>query len=192
MTVITKQDVLQISSPLYDPLRWATPVTIRAKTLQQEIWLSKVSWDEPLSDVIRDKWFTILTDIQKLSTMTVPRAYSSSSNPSTDIRSIYVFSDASTKAYGAVVYICKNKHISLVMSKSHVARIKTITPPKLELMATVVATRLAQSVISSMDFQYHVPSYNIHVWTDSQIVLYWIYKNTITPDHLYLTVSKKS
>ena len=109
--------------------------------------------------------------------MTVRRAYSPSSNPNTDIRSIYVFSDASTKAYGAVVYICKHNHISLVMSKSCIAPIRTITLPKLELMAAVVATRLAQFVISSMDFQCHVPPYNIHFWTDSQIVLYWIYKN---------------
>jgi len=64
MTLVTKRDVLQVSSQLYDPLGWATPVTIRAKTLLQEIWLSKVSWDEPLNDVIRDKWLAILTDIQ--------------------------------------------------------------------------------------------------------------------------------
>ena len=109
MTFVTKWDVLQISSQLYDLLGYAAPVTIKVKTLLQEISLSKVSWDE--SDAIRYKWLIIFNDIQKLP-MTVPRTYSPSSNPSTDIYSIYVLSGASIKAYGAVGYIYKNKHIS--------------------------------------------------------------------------------
>ena len=74
------------------------------------------------------------------------------------------------------------------MSKSHVAPIKSITLPKLELMAAVVSTRLAQFVISSMDFQCHVPPYDIHFWMDSQIILYWKYKtNNLIPDHLRIS-----
>ena len=46
--------------------------------------------------------------------------------------------------------------------------------PKPELMAAVMATRLAQFVISSMKS----PPCNVHLWTDSQIVLYWICKNS--------------
>ena len=191
MTFVTKRDVLQISSQLYDPLGWATPATIRAKILLQEIWLSKVSWDEPLSNVIRDKWLAILTDIQELPTMTIPRAYSPSSNRSNDVRNIYVFSDASTKAYGAVVYICKNNQISLVMSKSRVAPIKSITLPKLELMAAVVATRLAQFVISAMDL--HIVMYHLAIYTSGLTVKSCCtgYIKAITPDHLSLTASKK-
>lgn len=34
---------------------------------------------------------------------------------------MYVFSDARTKAYGAVVYVCQQDQVSLVMSKSRVA-----------------------------------------------------------------------
>ena len=176
---ITKRDVLQSSSQLYDPLGWATPVTIRAKILLQEIWQSKISWDEPLSVAIRDKWLAILTDLLELPTLSIPRAYFSSLSMSTDVCNMYVFSDASTKAYGAVVYICKNNQTSLVMSKSRVAPIKSITLPKLELMAAVMATRLAQFVISSMkSLKCYNPPCNVHLWTDSQIVLYWICKNS--------------
>ena len=63
------------------------------------------------------------------------------------------------------------------MSKSHVTPVNSITLPKLELMAAVVATRLAQFVMSFMDFQCHVPPYDIHFWMDSQIILYWKCKN---------------
>ena len=35
---ITKRDVLQTSSQIYDPLGWVTPVTVRAKILLQQVW----------------------------------------------------------------------------------------------------------------------------------------------------------
>lgn len=35
MTLLTKRDVLQTSSQIYDPLGWATPITIKAKILLQ-------------------------------------------------------------------------------------------------------------------------------------------------------------
>ena len=73
-TLITKREVLQVSSQLYDPLGWTTPVTISAKILLQEIWQSKVSWDEPLNEIMREKWLAILADILKLPSLIIPRA----------------------------------------------------------------------------------------------------------------------
>ena len=90
---------------------------------------------------------------------------------------LHAFSDASTKAYGAVVYICQDQETSLVMFKSRVAPITKITLPKLELMAAVMATRLVKFVRSSLHLQTDDPSSHIHMWTDSQIVLHWIYKS---------------
>jgi len=66
----------------------------------------------------------------KLSLFTVPRAYFSPADMST--YQLYAFADASTKAYGAVIYICRNQETSLVMSKNCVAPIKAITLPKIE------------------------------------------------------------
>ena len=110
----------------------------------------------------------------KLPQFIVPRKYFSTSD--TSAFHLYAFADASTKAYGAVVYICQNQETSLVMSESRVAPIKTITLPKLELMAAVMATRLTQFVASSLHFQLNDQSNCIHLWTDSQIALHWIYK----------------
>ena len=120
-----------------------------------------------------------LTDLLYLQPMSILRAYISSLRVSTDVCNIYVYSDTSTKAYGAVVYICKNNQTSLVMSKSHVAFIKSIMLLKLQLIATIMATWLAQFVISSMkSLQCYNPPCITHLWTDSQIVLYWICKNS--------------
>ena len=122
-----KRDVLQTSSQIYDPMGWVTPVTVRAKILLQEIWQTKLTWDEPLSKEIADRWLTILSDLMKLPQFTIPRAYLSM--PVTSNCHLYAFSDASTKVYGAIVYICQNQKTSLVMSKSRVAPIKTTPFP---------------------------------------------------------------
>ena len=42
-TFVTKRDVLQTSSQIFDPLGWVTPVTVRAKILLQDIWKAKVT-----------------------------------------------------------------------------------------------------------------------------------------------------
>ena len=58
------------------------------------------------------------------------------------------------------------------MARARVAPLRIQTLPRLELMAAVVATRLATFIQSSM-----VPLLdcsNIQLWSDSQIVLHWV------------------
>jgi len=109
------------------------PVTVRAKVLLQGIWQTKSSWDEPLPTEIIDSWLTILLDLMKLSLFTVQRDYFSPADMST--YQVYAFADASTKAYGAVNYICRNQETSLVMSKSCVATIKIITLHQVKMLS---------------------------------------------------------
>jgi hypothetical protein len=54
------------------------------------------------------------------------------------------------------------------MSKSRVAPLKKLTLPQLELMAAVTGARLA-SYLSN-----HLKVTKIVVWSDSQIVIYWL------------------
>ena len=44
----TKREVLQESLKIFDPIGFATPVTIRSKLLIQKLWQMKIKWDEPL------------------------------------------------------------------------------------------------------------------------------------------------
>ena len=136
----------------------------------QEIWQSKLSWDEPIPNTIRGKWIDALADLQELPQLMFPRTYFLSNQPGTQINNMFVFADASTKAYGAVVYLSRNNHICLAKSKSSVAPIKTISL----LMAAVTATRLAMFVYTSITTKQ--PIGLVHFWTDSQIVLHWINK----------------
>ena len=144
--LITKRDVLQASSQIFDPLGWATPVTVKTKILMQEIWQSKLSWDEPLPKVITEKWIDILDDLQKLPQLMIPQPYFPSNQSGTQVYNMFSFADASTKAYGAVVYLSSNENVCLAMSKTCVATLKATSLPRLELMAALTATRLAKSV----------------------------------------------
>ena len=147
---VTKRDILQASSQIFDPLGWVTPVTVQAKILLQEVWLTKLTWDEPLPEAIKDRWAAILADLRELPNLLMARLYFPPSQIGTHIDNIFVFADASIKAYGAIVYLNHGDYISFAMSKNRVVPTRPTTLPRLELMAAVTATRLAEFVCSSI------------------------------------------
>ena len=150
------------------------PVTVRAKVLLQEIWLTKLTWDEPLPDAIKERWTAILANLRELPNILMPRLYFPLSQTGTYIDNLFVFADASTKAYGAIVYLNSGNCISFAMSKNRVAPTRTVTLPRLELMAAVTATRLTEFVCSSIP--HDKQRVRVYFWTDSQIVLHWLRK----------------
>ena len=145
--LVTKREVLQASSLIYDPLGFLTPVTVQAKILLQEIWQRHLDWDEPLDKDLSNKWCAIAIEIQNASKVTIPRTYHPS--PGTKpYQHLYIFCDASQKAYGAVAYLQIDEQICWMMSRSRVAPVKVTTLPKLELMAAVVQHDLQTSSLS--------------------------------------------
>ena len=117
-TFVTKRDILQTSSQIFDPLGWVTLVTVRAKVLLQEIWLTNLTWDEPLPDAIKERWTAILAGLRELPNILMPRLYFPLSQTGTYIDNLFVFADASTKAYGAIVYLNSGNCISFAMQGS--------------------------------------------------------------------------
>ena len=173
---ITKRDVLRDSSSIFDPLGLITPVTIQAKIFLQELWGKNLQWDEPLDDELKNKWNILSRNIQSATSHTsVPRRYSQCTTSSPV--ALHIFADASTKAYGAVAYLVhQNKQVAFIMSKTRVAPLKPLTLPRLELSAAVLAARLGDFIVRSIQ---HTSSFqlNTHLWSDSQIVLHWISSN---------------
>nr|XP_029734345.1 uncharacterized protein LOC109426131 [Aedes albopictus] len=63
-SVNTKRQLLSDSSRLFDPYGWLSPVMVKIKILFQQLWLSDVSWDDPLPASVEVPW----KDIKKAST----------------------------------------------------------------------------------------------------------------------------
>ena len=165
--LITKREVLQDLSKIYDPLGFIAPVVIRAKMLMQKLWQLKVTWDEPLNDDLQAEWKHIATDLKNAKQFSVSRCYF---NARITHPSIHCFADASQHAYGAIVFLIQDNQASFVIAKTRVAPLKTLTIPRLELMAALVAIRLTHFVLDAIP-AYDPPTF---IWSDSQIVLHWV------------------
>ena len=91
---------------------------------------------------------------------------------------LHGFIDASLKCYGACIFIrsvTKDEKIdvNLVAAKSRVVPIKSnMTIPKLELMGTLILSRLTSFVKTALKDT--IPISNIFYWSDSKVSLSWI------------------
>ena len=63
---------------------------------------------------------------------------------------IHCFADASQKAYRGIVFLVNHQEVSFVLAKTRVAPLKQLTLPCRELLAALVATRLAQFVATHL------------------------------------------
>jgi len=48
----TKRTVLRVTASHYDPLGFASPVTIQPRRFLQDLWQEKMGWDDPLSEAL--------------------------------------------------------------------------------------------------------------------------------------------
>ena len=91
-----------------------------------------------------------------------------------EILTLCVFSDASEEAFGASAYIRIRKddgyQAKLIAAKSRVAPLKQLSIPRLELLAAVLAARLANTIQKESRIQLC----DVMLFTDSAITLSWI------------------
>ncbi|VDN53459.1 unnamed protein product [Dracunculus medinensis] len=68
------------------------------------------------------------------------------------------------------IYVKQSPTTSLIFAKSRVAPIKTMTIPKLELLAILIGVRAAQFIIKQLEFE----NAQVILWSDSRCALHWI------------------
>ncbi|XP_064471798.1 uncharacterized protein LOC135386020 [Ornithodoros turicata] len=173
----TKRYILQAVARIYDPLGYVAPFVLTAKILLQRIWLSKMSWDEELPEDLMGVWSSWCQQVPLLSRVSLPRRLGGKMSEGSI--ALHMFCDASPRAYGAAAYLVtldRDGHYraDLLLAKSRVAPVKTVSLPRLELMGAVIATRLMRFLQTTLSLS-TVPTV---LWTDSEITLYWIYGST--------------
>lgn len=168
----TKREILSHIASLFDPMGLVGPVIVVAKIIMQSLWLEKVGWDERLSKEIYEKWRKFWHELKDICAIKIPRWLKTGGCKRIEIHG---FSDASSYAYGACLYLRSetvNGEVDarLICAKSRVAPLKTTSIPRLELCAAVLLTRLAKSIITTL--RIHITQQ--YWWSDSQVVLAWI------------------
>ena len=162
----TKCKVLSLVSSVYDPLGWVSPLTVRGKIFLQTLWKEKMGWDQTLNTeqikVIHD----IHLDFQRVSDFSFPR------HILCEHIELLVFTDASSRAYGAAMYTVDSSQLrsNLLISKAKVAprRENRLTIPKLELTASLIGARR----IRYLSYLYKFDT--VYLWSDSKVVILWI------------------
>ncbi|GFV64352.1 uncharacterized protein TNCV_2502701 [Trichonephila clavipes] len=172
LTEMTKRTILSAVQGIFDPLGILTAATLLPKMWLQETWKVKLAWDSPLPLGLSnkfDKWFKEILLLQNLE---IPRYCEMNSDSDH-----HVFVDASKEAYDACIFVrtklTSGIKLHLLRAKARVAPTKSVSMPRLKLLACCVGARLANSIRNSLD----IPDLKITYWSDSMVALHWIKNN---------------
>ena len=175
---MTRRGLLSVTSSIFDPLGFAAPFILFAKSLLQDVCRRGSEWDEALGESEVLVWKRWLDNTSNLSNVQVPRWMQLES---ADKMTLHIFCDASEKGYAACAY-CRTISSSgevdvvFVMGKAKVTPLKKVSIPRLELLAAVLAVKLKDKV--KREIGSGVMFESIVFWSDSMVVLGYIKNET--------------
>ncbi|GFY35021.1 uncharacterized protein TNCV_5043971 [Trichonephila clavipes] len=131
---IIKRSFLSPSARLFDPLGFLTPCTVSIKIFYQQLWLLKLDWNSLLPEALATKWKTFQEEFEQVCSIHIPRWIHTASQQIT----LHGFCDASELTYAWVIYAVQpqadgNTKVTLLVAKSRVAPLKSVSIPRLEL-----------------------------------------------------------
>ena len=173
---ITKRSILSMIAKLFDPLGLVSPIIVSAKVLFQELCTMKLGWDDELPEQMQNRWKAVVSDLNSVGMISLPRClYKKNAG---EIKNCYLhgFSDASKKAYCAMVYLVyeteEGMHSRLICAKTRVAPLKELSIPRLELMSARILSTLMKTVYNALTPQVKIDG--CKYWLDSKTTLFWI------------------
>ena len=172
----TRRNVISIAARFYDPLGFISPIVVQFKMLFQDLCKSKLDWNDQLEGELKARWQKLVTGLQKISAITLPRCYFSQIDEPIISCKLHGFCDASSKAYAAVVYLyittASRSYIRFLASKTRVAPVAQQTIPRLELLSALILSRLVTNVAKALEAEVNISK--ITCWSDSEVALFWI------------------
>ncbi|XP_062702149.1 uncharacterized protein LOC134285445 [Aedes albopictus] len=171
----TKRQILRVLMSIFDSLGLISHFLIYLKIILQDIWRSKIGWDDKIDGELHERWRTWLDALPMVETVSIPRCFRTQTTLSHDlVIQMHTLVDASENALAAAVYLRFSQgnviECSLVAAKTRVASLKLVSIPRLELQAALIGARLAKTITNSLS----IPIKRHFYWTDSRNVMCWI------------------
>jgi hypothetical protein len=181
--LITKRIIWRVAQGQYDPLGMLTPYTVQLKMVMRDMCgeEGKVQgWDDPAPQVVIDRFKHVISGLAELREISFLRTIQPSGEPSKPPM-LLVFGDGSREAYCAVAYIRwelrdGSVECRLISCKSWVTPRKKISIPRIELMGSLMAVRLARKIRETFQFDFA----ETHFFTDSSAVLGMLHCDSVT------------
>ena len=102
--VDTRRKVINLTKSIFDRISFLAPFIVRAKIFLQSLWKLRQGWDEEIPEEIQQEWSVWQKELQSLAEFSVPRFYRLVMDSPTSIQ-LYLFGDASEKAFCVVAYL---------------------------------------------------------------------------------------
>ena len=169
----TKRDMWKIIPSLYDPMGLLSPFCLLGKKIIMEACQEVKNWDSKMPQKFIDKLKKWAEEFSSIENITWPR-FAGIENP-TKVE-LYGCCDASDYAMGGCIYLVSTDsqgkiHSNLVLGKTRNKPSNIHTTPRLELTSSVLLTNMMEHVQKV----YQVAPENIHFFSDSSIVIDWLY-----------------
>ena len=169
----TKRGVVSDIARTFDILGWLSPVILEMKILYRTLWERKLDWDQEVPPDLKQQHEKWRTSLPLLAQVRLPRHYFGGRKPK-EI-SLHGFSDASARAFSAVVYLRAVYETGpptsvLVLSKTREAPLKSRTIPELELCGA----HLLAKIMDTTSLTLGIEKDKISAYCDSTIVLSWL------------------
>ena len=186
----TKRSVLSFTNAAFDPLNWICPIHIQNRLFIRDLWALLYKWDQSFSNETElvERWTHLRNNCFKA--MGVVMDLNVQIRDSTQI---HIFCDASTQAYGAVIYVVTpasemypNGEVWFIKAKGKITPVlknpKEDTVPRWELCSVVLASNLWVFVVDAMP---QLREKQLFLWNDNRPALAWLSQTEIRDTYVH-------
>ena len=184
----TRRGILSVINSIYDPLGFATPVTLPGKLILRQLTIiaketkksdSPLEWDDPLPRTLWKKWNDWIEALHDQQEILIPRCYRPQHSSEIKPQEIHEFSDASNNAIGVAIYLklvnqADNVKVSLVFAQAKLSPKQATRIPRLELCAAVLAAKAFKWITKELKLDID----KIVCYTDSKVILGYIHNES--------------
>ena len=192
----TKRSTLSFTNAMFDPLNRLLPMAIQCRWFLRDLWDQNFKWDVSFSENpelserfsnLREQVYKCLEHKFPAQTLVLPNT------------EVHVFGDASTMAFGAVLYLvtppckeCTNGQAQFIKAKGKLApptkeqNSKEDTVPRWELQSLVMAGQLVEFVLKDIEELINCP---VFIWGDNKPALSWCSSDDIDDIYVFRRVS---